>query len=152
MKAKRFKKTRRAKKRKSSKYIKTVLSIMCILLIIIIVFSLLIKHRRNENSNENKFGDLGLLKEKVVFDMKIKDVSIEQKEGIYTFKAKVINTSNKDFQKEKVYIIFKSEEEKQIIKYPYVILDLKKNQTQDIEINTSEDLTKYDTFDVKIQK
>lgn len=121
-----------------------------VIILSILVFSLY-WYYRNKNIDDVDVSK-EFLEDKEVSDMKIEDVYIEEDEGIYTFKAKVVNVSNKKIENEKVQIIFKNETEKKIYKYPYVILNIEKKQSQEIEIKTSENLKEFNTFDIKIQK
>ena len=121
-----------------------------VIILSILVFSLY-WYYRNKNIDDVDVSK-EFLEDKEVSDMKIEDVYIEEDEGIYTFKAKLVNVSNKKIENEKVQIIFKNETEKKIYKYPYVILNIEKKQSQEIEIKTSENLKEFNTFDIKIQK
>ena len=93
-----------------------------VIILSILVFSLY-WYYRNKNIDDVDVSK-EFLEDKEVSDMKIEDVYIEEDEGIYTFKAKVVNVSNKKIENEKVQIIFKNETEKKIYKYPYVILNI----------------------------
>ena len=74
---------------------------------------------------------------------------LEEKDGVYTWKAILTNTSGEKFNNKRVQLIFKSEEGNKIYKYPYKITDLEKGETQEIEIKTSEPLDEFAEFDIK---
>ena len=99
--------------------------------------------------NKQEETETGILEEKEVLGMELKDIKIEENGGVYTWKAILINTSGEKFNNKRVQLIFKSEEGNKIYKYPYKITDLEKGETQEIEIKTSEPLDKFVEFDIK---
>ena len=101
-----------------------------------------------QNYNNSKEENL-LLADKDVFGMKLRNIKIEQEGEIYIFRAEVKNTLNEKFEKQPVQIVFKDEGSQKILKYQYVILNLEKGETQEIEIKTSEPLDEFYTFEIK---
>lgn len=99
--------------------------------------------------NKQEETETGILEEKEVLGMELKDIKIEENGGVYTWKAILTNTSGEKFNNKRVQLIFKSEEGNKVYKYPYKITDLEKGETQEIEIKTSEPLDKFVEFDIK---
>lgn len=142
MKAKRMKKKEKKNKIKFGKILKIV--VILLLFTIIGVSGYFIFQNYNNSKEENL-----LLADKDVFGMKLRNIKIEQEGEIYIFRAEVKNTLNEKFEKQPVQIVFKDEGSQKILKYQYVILNLEKGETQEIEIKTSEPLDEFYTFEIK---
>ena len=147
MKAKRMKEKVKKNKKEGKKFGKKLIIVLIIILLLIVVgiSGYFIYNNFDNKNNEEQ----GLLSDKDVFGMKLKNISIEEEDGVYVFRAQVENTLKKKFEKQPVQIIFRDEKNQKIIKYQYTILDLEKGETQNIEIKTSEPLNEFYTFEIK---
>lgn len=149
MKAKRMKEkdSKKKKDRKNNNHRKAIIILVIILLLIAILGTAGFFIYKNLDNNENE--EIGLLDNRKVFGMELKNISIEEEDGVYVFKAQVENTLKEKFEKQPVQIIFRDEKSQKIIKYQYMIEDLEKGETQNIEIKTSEPLNEFYTFEIK---
>lgn len=140
-------KARRMKEKKNKFNSKKILKILFILLLIIVISiaGYYIYQNIISNTQEKNL----LLEDKDVFGMLLKNIEIEEKNGLYNFKAQVENTLKEKFEKQAVQIIFRDERDQKVVKYQYIIEDLEQGETQDIEIITSEPLNEFYTFEVK---
>lgn len=135
------------KKTDRSKAKRRILKVFAIIIIIVILIAIPGFIMMNFENNHNENPDT-LLDDKEVLGMVIKDIKIEDMDGLKVFKAIVENTSNKKFEQKEVQIVFRDEKSQKINKYPYVILDLEKGETQEIIIKTSEPLDEFYNFDI----
>ena len=135
---------RQGEKKTSKKLLKNIFILFIIILCLIAIYFLVTNFFNKQEETET-----GILEEKEVLGMELKDIKIEENGGVYTWKAILINTSGEKFNNKRVQLIFKSEEGNKIYKYPYKITDLEKGETQEIEIKTSEPLDKFVEFDIK---
>ena len=135
------------KEKKNKFNSKKILKILFILLLIIVISiaGYYIYQNIISNTQEKNL----LLEDKDVFGMLLKNIEIEEKNGLYNFKAQVENTLKEKFEKQAVQIIFRDERDQKVVKYQYIIEDLEQGETQDIEIITSEPLNEFYTFEVK---
>ena len=133
-------------KEKEKKHSKKIIMLVIILLLLAIIGTA--GYFIYNNLNNGKVED-PLLEDKDALGMKLKNITIEEQEGIYIFKAQVENTLQEKFEKQSVQIIFRDETNQKVVKYQYVIEDLEKGETQDIEIQTSEPLNEFYTFEIK---
>ena len=133
-------------KEKEKKHSKKVIMLVIVLLLLAIIGTAgyFIYNSLNNSKAENP-----LLEDKDALGMKLKNITIEEREGIYVFKAQVENTLKEKFEKQSVQIIFRDETDKKAVKYQYVIEDLERGEMQDIEIQTSEPLNEFYTFEIK---
>lgn len=120
---------------------KVIVAFLLLIFIICIGFFFIYNNSNNEEDP--------LLSEKDVFGMELKNISIEEQNGVYVFKAQLKNTLNEKFESKPVQIIFRDEKNQKVIKYQYTINNLEKGQTQDIQIKTSEPINEFYTFDVE---
>lgn len=127
---------------KNNKAKKVVLALLVFIIILGIVFLIVYNNSRKKEEDT-------LLSEKDVFGMELKNISIEEQNGVYVFKAQLKNTLNEKFESKPVQIIFRDEKNQKVIKYQYTINNLEKGQTQDIQIKTSEPINEFYTFDVE---
>ena len=135
---------RQGEKKTSKKLLKNIFILFIIILCLIAIYFLVTNFFNKQEETET-----GILEEKEVLGMELKDIKIEENGGVYTWKAILTNTSGEKFNNKRVQLIFKSEEGNKIYKYPYKITDLEKGETQEIEIKTSEPLDKFVEFDIK---
>ena len=147
MKAKRMKEKVKKNKKEGKKFGKKLIIVLIIILLLIVVGISGYFIYKNLDNNENE--EIGLLDNRKVFGMELKNISIEEQDGVYVFKAQVENTLKEKFEKQPVQIIFRDEKSQKIIKYQYMIEDLEKGETQNIEIKTSEPLNEFYTFEIK---
>lgn len=127
---------------KNNKAKKVVLALLVFIIILGIVFLIVYNNSRKKEEDT-------LLSEKDVFGMELKNISIEEQNGVYIFKAQLKNTLNEKFESRPVQIIFRDEKNQKVIKYQYTINDLEKGQTQDIQIKTAEPINDFYTFYVE---
>ena len=135
---------RQGEKKTSKKFVKNIFISFIIILGLIAIYFLITNFLNKQEETET-----GILEEKEVLGMELKDIKIEENGGVYTWKAILTNTSGEKFNNKRVQLIFKSEEGNKVYKYPYKITDLEKGETQEIEIKTSEPLDKFVEFDIK---
>ncbi len=135
---------RQGEKKTSKKFVKNIFISFIIILGLIAIYFLVTNFLNKQEETET-----GILEEKEVLGMELKDIKIEENGGVYTWKAFLTNTSGEKFNNKRVQLIFKSEEGNKVYKYPYKITDLEKGETQEIEIKTSEPLDKFVEFDIK---
>lgn len=143
MKARRMKEKEKKNKFNSKKILKILFILL--LIIVISIAGYYIYQNIISNTQEKNL----LLEDKDVFGMLLKNIEIEEKNGLYNFKAQVENTLKEKFEKQAVQIIFRDERDQKVVKYQYIIEDLEQGETQDIEIITSEPLNEFYTFEVK---
>ena len=141
---KRIRHERQGEKKTYKKFIKNICISFMIILSLIAIYFLVTNFLNKKEETE-----AGILEEKEVLGMELKDIKIEEKDGVYKWKAILTNTSGEKFNNKRVQLIFKSEEGNKIYKYPYKITDLEKGETQEIEIKTSEPLDEFAEFDIK---
>lgn len=132
------------KEKKGSK--KIIMTIIVVIILLLIIGAVIFFMHKNFNKPEEK---TDLLEDKEVFGMELKNITIEKQGEVYVFKAQIENTLNEKFEKQPVQIIFSDEKNQKVLKYQYVILDLEKGETQNIEIKTSEPLNEFYTFEIK---
>ena len=132
------------KEKKGSK--KIIMTIIVVIILLLIIGAVIFLMNKNFNKPEEK---TDLLENKEVFGMELKNITIEKQGEVYVFKAQIENTLNEKFEKQPVQIIFSDEKNQKVLKYQYVILDLEKGETQNIEIKTSEPLNEFYTFEIK---
>lgn len=132
------------KEKKGSK--KIIMTIIVVIILLLIIGAVIFFMNKNFNKPEEK---TDLLENKEVFGMELKNITIEKQGEVYVFKAQIENTLNEKFEKQPVQIIFSDEKNQKVLKYQYVILDLEKGETQNIEIKTSEPLNEFYTFEIK---
>ena len=135
---------RQGEKKTSKKFVKNIFISFIIILGLIAIYFLVTNFLNKQEETET-----GILEEKEVLGMELKDIKIEENGGVYTWKAILTNTSGEKFNNKRVQLIFKSEEGNKVYKYPYKITDLEKGEIQEIEIKTSEPLDKFVEFDIK---
>ena len=143
MKARRMKEKEKKNKFNSKKILKILFILL--LIIVISIAGYYIYQNIISNTQEKNL----LLEDKDVFGMLLKNIEIEEKNGLYNFQAQVENTLKEKFEKQAVQIIFRDERDQKVVKYQYIIEDLEQGETQDIEIITSEPLNEFYTFEVK---
>lgn len=132
--------------KKEKKGSKKIIMVIMIIILLLIIGAVIFLMNKNFNKPEEK---TDLLENKEVFGMELKNITIEKQGEVYVFKAQIENTLNEKFEKQPVQIIFSDEKNQKVLKYQYVILDLEKGETQNIEIKTSEPLNEFYTFEIK---
>ena len=129
---------------------KVVLIGILVFIIIVVIIISIPKTKKNLSKTQDNgiyaHTEEGIIKEEEYEGIEFKNISMLTEDGYTTFTSDITNTSDSDIEKERLHIVLKDENDKEVLKYlAYFPGGLKKNETKTITATAQGNFTNAKT-------